>query len=140
MAIKREELMQKRQEVINRIENLERENKNARYVCNRYLEGYGLIEGMDKDTLLGAHVEIKGMFGTRDSALEELGFDTKRENDETYLGFTMDEWLKDLKTRAQVIRNEEKICDLEEAIAIIDNNLSEDDRFALEMESLASLL
>lgn len=139
MAIKRDELLAKREEVLTRIENLENENKNVRYVCNRYLEGFGMVESLEKDDLILAYRALKDAAGETDSALAELGFDVDKE-DKDYLGFSIDEWLTDLKTRAKVLKNLETIDKLEEAIDIIDNNLSEDDRFSLEMKALEELL
>ena len=139
MAIKRDELLTKREEVLTRIEELENRNKNARYVCNRYLEGFGMVESLEKDDLILAYRALKDAAGETDSTLAELGFDVDKE-DKDYLGFSIDEWLTDLKTRASVLKNLETIEKLEEAIDIIDNNLSEDDRFSLEMKALEELL
>lgn len=138
MAIKREELLKKREEIINRIDTLENENKAVRYTTNRYLEGYGLIEAMDKDTLILAYKSLTDASKGVNDTLAELGFE-KKEEDNEYLGFTIDEWKADLKLRAQVIRNEEKIADLEDALDILENNLSEEDKFALDMEALEDL-
>lgn len=138
MAIKREELLKKREEIMNRIDALENENKSVRYTCNRYFEGFGMIEAMDKDTLILAYKSLADASKGVNDTLAELGFE-KEEEDNEYLGFTIDEWKADLKRRAQVIRNEEKIIDLEDALDILENNLSDDDRFALDMEAFEEL-
>ena len=140
MAIKREELLSKREEVLGRIKNLEAEVKSTRFISNRYYEGYGMVENMDKDTLVAAFADLKNRMTAGSDALSELGFGKDALEDETYLGFTFDEWSQDFQTRAKQIRNEEKIEKLYAAIDIIEDNLSEEDRFSLDMKAVEELL
>ena len=140
MAIKREELLSKREEVLGRIKNLEAEVKFTRFISNRYYEGYGMVENMDKDTLVAAFADLKNRMTSGNNALSELGFGKDALEDETYLGFTFSEWSQDFQTRAKQIRNEEKIEKLYAAIDIIEDNLSEEDRFSLNMKAVEELL
>ena len=140
MAIKREELLSKREEVLGRIKNLEAEVKSTRCISNRYYEGYGMVENMDKDTLVAAFADLKNRMTSGNNALSELGFGKDELEDETYLGFTFAEWSQDFQTRAKQIRNEEKIEKLYAAIGIMEDNLSEEDRFSLNMKAVEELL
>lgn len=140
MAIKREELLSKREEVLGRIKNLETEVKSTRFISNRYYEGYGMVENMDKDTLVAAFADLKNRMTSGNDALSELGFGKDELEDETYLGFTFSEWSQDFQTRAKQIRNEEKIEKFYAAIGIIEDNLSEEDRFSLDMKAVEELL
>lgn len=140
MAIKREELLCKREEVLERIKNLEAEVKSTRFISNRYYEGYGMVENMDKDTLVAAFADLKSRMTSGSNALSELGFGKDELEDETYLGFTFAEWSQDFQTRAKQIRNEEKIEKLYTAVDIMEDNLSEEDRFSLDMKAVEELL
>lgn len=137
--ITRDQLLEKRKEVLAKIDTLTDEIRNAKYNTNRYYEGFGVVESMSKDTLVAATSDLKARMHMTSEVLDDLGFDAEKE-EKTYLGYTFEEWMNDFKTRAKVIRNEDKVSDLYEALTIIEDNLSEDDRFSLEMENLAALL
>ena len=102
---------------------------------------------MDEADLCAALKDLKARFAEDteyNNLAKELGLPmiTREEDDdeETYLGYTYNEWLEDFKTRAAYLNNEEKIDKLEEALRIIDKNLSEDDKFNLAMKDLEELL
>ena len=137
MAIKRDEVKSKRESVLAKIKELEESVKKTRFITNRYYDGYGLVEGMDKLTLTAAFKDLKSRMAS--DVMSELGFTNDDEEEETYLGFTLDEWMEDFKTRAKQIRDEEKIEKLQDAVCILEDNLSEDDKFALDMEAVEDL-
>ena len=140
MAIKREELLGKREEVLKRIETLMAEVKSVRFISNRYYEGYGMVENMDKNTLVAAYADLKSRMLGGNDALKELGFSEDCDGQDTYLGYTFEEWSEDFKNRAKQISNLEKIEKLDEAVEIMEKNLSEDDRFSPEMQTVEELL
>ena len=137
MAIKRDEVKSKRESVLAKIKELEESVKKTRFITNRYYDGYGLVEGMDKLTLAAAFKDLKSRMAS--DVMSELGFTNDDEEEETYLGFTLDEWMEDFKTRAKQIRDEEKIEKLQDAVCILEDNLSDDDKFALDMEAVEDL-
>jgi len=137
MAIKRDEVKSKRESVLAKIKELEESVKKTRFITNRYYDGYGLVEGMDKLTLAAAFKDLKSRMAS--DVMSELGFTNDEEEEETYLGFTLDEWMEDFKTRAKQIRDEEKIEKLQDAVCILEDNLSDDDKFALDMEAVEDL-
>ncbi len=99
-----------------------------------------MVENMDKDTLVAAFADLKSRMTSGSDALSELGFGKDELEDETYLGFTFAEWSQDFQTRAKQIRNEEKIEKLYAAVDIMEDNLSEEDRFSLDMKAVEELL
>lgn len=137
MAIKRDEVKSKREALLAKIKELEESVKKTRFTTNRYYDGYGLVEGMDKLTLASAFKDLKSRMAS--DVMSELGFTKNDDEEETYLGFTLKEWMDDFMTRAQQIRDEEKIEKLQDAVAILEDNLSEDDRFELDMEAVEDL-
>jgi len=137
MAIKRDEVKSKREALLVKIKELEESVKKTRFTTNRYYDGFGLVEGMDKLTLAAAFKDLKSRMAS--DVMSELGFTKDEDEEETYLGFTLKEWSDDFMTRAQQIRNEEKIEALYEAVGILEDNLSEDDRFELDMEAVEDL-
>ncbi|MBR4413628.1 MAG: hypothetical protein IKS60_08420 [Lachnospiraceae bacterium] len=148
MAIKREELAQKREEILAKIKDLNKGLKKTRYITNRYYEGIGVVESMDEADLCAALKDLKARFAEDDefnALAKELGLnvETKKEDEDeekTYLGYTYDEWMEDFKTRAAYLTTVDKVYKLEEALDIIDENLSEDDKFNLAMKDLEDLL
>lgn len=146
MAIQRNQLLAKKDEIIAKMEGIEKEQKKVRYVTNRYYEGIGVVSEMDESELVAALKDLKERFKAEseyDELAQELGLPIRqKKNDEelTYLGYTYDEWMEDLKTRAAYLNNEATLDKLDEALDIIDRNLSEDDRFNLEMQALEELL
>jgi hypothetical protein len=147
MAIQRNQLLAKKDEIIAKMESIEKEQKKVRYVTNRYYEGIGVVSEMDECELVSALKDLKERFKENteyDQFAQELGLPVrqKKEDDDepTYLGYTYDEWLEDFKTRAAYINNEVTLDKLDEALEIIERNLSDEDKFNMEMQALEELL
>ena len=149
MAIQRNQLLAKKDEIIAKMESIEKEQKKVRYVTNRYYEGIGVVSEMDESELVATLKDLKDRFKEEseyDELAAEIGLpsrssDRQKDDEEfTYLGYTYDEWMEDLKTRAAYLNNEATLDRLDEALDIIDRNLSEDDKFNLEMQALEELL
>lgn len=149
MAIQRNQLLAKKDEIIAKMESIEKEQKKVRYVTNRYYEGIGVVSEMDESELVATLKDLKDRFKEEseyDELAAEIGLpsrssDRQKDDEEfTYLGYTYDEWMEDLKTRAAYLSNEATLDRLDEALDIIDRNLSEDDKFNLEMQALEELL
>lgn len=147
MAIKRDELLAKKEEIIAKAKEIEKGQKKVRYITNRYYEGIGIVSEMDEPELVAALKDLKERFKENaeyDQFAQELGLPVrqKKEDDDepTYLGYTYDEWLEDFKTRAAYLNNEATLDKLDEALDIIERNLSDEDKFSLEMQALEELL
>lgn len=147
MAIKRDELLAKKGEITAKMQEIEKGQKKVRYITNRYYEGIGIVSEMDEPELVAALKDLKERFKENteyDQLSQELGLPVrqKKEDDDepTYLGYTYDEWMEDFKTRATYLNNEATLDKLDEALDIIERNLSEEDKFNLEMQALEELL
>lgn len=147
MAIKRNELLTKKEEIIAKMKEIEKKQKKVRYVTTRYYEGIGVVASMDEFELIAALKDLKNRFKENteyDQLAQEIGLQVcqKREDEDepTYLGYTYDEWFEDLKTRATYLNNEATLDKLGEALDIINRNLSEEDKFNLEMQTLEELI
>lgn len=147
MAIKRDELLAKKGEITAKMQEIEKKQKKVRYITNRYYEGVGVVSDMDEPELVAALKDLKDRFKEDteyDQLSQELGLPVrqKKEDDDepTYLGYTYDEWMEDFKTRAAYLNNEATLDKLDEALEIIERNLSEEDKFNLEMQALEELL
>ena len=79
-------------------------------------------------------------------AAEDLGIDlsTLDEEDQptvpTLCGYPVTEWIEDVKTRKAELDNIATIEKLTKAKALLENNLSEDDRFNIQMAQVADLM
>lgn len=146
MAIKRNELLVKKEEIIAKMKEIEKKQKKVRYVTTRYYEGIGVVASMDEFELIATLKDLKTCFKENteyDQLAQEIGLQVcqKKEDEEpTYLGYTYDEWFEDLKTRAAYLNNEATLDKLSEALDIINRNLSEEDKFNLEMQTLEELI
>lgn len=74
------------------------------------------------------------------AAATELGFDDLKKENVLVLGYTVDEWKNDFKTRATVIKLEEENEKLNMAFDILSRNMTEEDKFWLDMESVEQLI
>ena len=146
MAIQRNQLLAKKDEIIAKMESIEKEQKKVRYVTNRYYEGIGVVSEMDECELVSTLKDLKDRFKEASEYNElaaEIGLPVRqKKNDEepTYLGYTYDEWMGDLKTRAAYLNNEATLDKLDEALEIIERNLSDEDKFNQEKQALEELL
>lgn len=144
MSISKQELLQKREEIMKqRDENAkEIKERSDKFKCTRYFEGYGMSETMAKDDLIGATEELFKMTNveTRNAVCEELGFEPVDSDSITVYGYTKTEWLADFKNRAAVIKLSVENRKLNKALEIIERNLSEDDKFNLDMQKVEELI
>lgn len=142
--ITREELLKRRKEVKEKIEENKNEIKslNANYKCARVYEGFGPVPTLGKKALVGAlvHLTKKSDMEAINAAATELGFDDLKKENILVLGYTVDEWKNDFKTRAAVIKLEEENEKLNKAFDILSRNMTEEDKFCLDMESVEQLI
>lgn len=116
-------------------------NKKFTYITGeRYLTGWSIIKNIKNVKEL---VEILTyLLGQKSGSAEAealLGV-TNEVVDPTLCGYKVSEWIEDVKTRKAELDNNAHIANLKKAKAIVENNLSEDDKFALDMQKVADLL
>lgn len=135
--IDRANLMAKRAEVESEIKSLNA--KKFEYAIKRDVEG-GVIPQLPSAVqcveLLG---KVKRRFAFINEASEELGIQTEASKF-TYKGYAYSDIVSDLKLRIEELGTKERIDKLEKALVIIDKNLSDDDKFNMEMSKLSELL
>lgn len=141
-SISREEVKAKYQAVKEELAKLAEQEAPAYKTDNKYLPGIGLISELEtmKDVAKAAKY-IKEESGSFESAVEGVEL-TEAEAAEalaetTIMGFKPSVWLAEINQRVVELRKEKRIADLEKAKKILKKNLSEDDKFALDMESIA---
>lgn len=142
--ITREELLKRRKEVKEKLEENKKQisSLNANYKCARTYEGFGPVPTLGKKALVGAlvHLTKKSDMEAINAAATELGFDDLKKENVLVLGYTVDEWKNDFKTRATVIKLEEENEKLNMAFDILSRNMTEEDKFWLDMESVEQLI
>ena len=116
-------------------------NKKFNYVTGeRYLQGWSIIKNVKTlKELVEVATYLLGQKSNTSEAEKLLGV-TDTVVDPTLCGYKISEWLEDVKTRKAELDNVAKIANLKKAKTIIENNLSEDDKFALDMQKVADLL
>lgn len=142
MALKRDQLLAKRKELNEKVEKNSNEiaERKGKYKCARCYEGFGMVNTMGEGVLVLATVDLKEKSDVSqlNAAAVELGFEEFKNN--TVYGYAPEDWMHDFKNRAAIIKLEKENGKIEEALEIIERNLSEDDKFALEMDALAELI
>ena len=142
--ITREELLKRRKEVKEKLEKNKKEidSLNANYKCARTYEGFGPVPTLSKKGLVGAlvHLTKKSDMEAINAAATELGFEDLKKENVLILGYTVDDWKTDFKTRAAVIKFEEENVKLAKAFEILSRNMTEEDKFHLDMESVEQLI
>jgi len=120
--------------------------KKFQYITgDRYLTGWGVISEMtDKKELVEVYSFLKDQLKSTDEAAEELGIAPEELEIEdevpTLCGYKIKEWMQDVKTRIEELRLGEKTEKLQKAKGLLENNLSEEERFDLQMSMVESLI
>lgn len=116
-------------------------NKKFNYVTgDRYLQGWSIIKNIKKvKELVEVLTYLLGQKSNTTEAEKLLGVTTEVV-DPTLCGYKVSEWIEDVKTRKAELDNADKITNLKKAKTILENNLSEDDKFALDMQKVADLI
>jgi hypothetical protein len=140
--ITRENLLKQLEAVNDEIKNLE--SKEYNYATNRAWPGCMVVNTIDSITsLIKVWETIHNSIKTNSDAIKALGLDKLElvsEEDTQYYGYSLKEWEDDLKLRAIQFADAEKIKKLNKAKKILEKNMSEDDKFAQDMNAVADLI
>lgn len=140
--ITRENLLNQLEAVNNEIKNLEEKEYN--YKTNRAWPGCMVVNTIDSvNALIKVWETIHNSIKTNSDAIKALGLDKLElvsEEDTQYYGYSLKEWESDLKLRAIQFADTEKIKKLNKAKKILEKNMSEDDKFAQDMNAVADLI
>ena len=140
--ITRETLMQQLKAVGGKIETLE--NKKYEYQVKRQFPGCVLIKDINNvNALIKCWETIHNGTISRRSAIEGLNLVKMgliNEENDKHLGYAMKEWENDLHLKAEELKDRETLEKLYKAQEILERNMSEDDKFAAEMDTVSELL
>ena len=140
--ITRENLLKQLETVNDEIKNLE--SKEYNYKTNRAWPGCMVVNTIDSvNALIKMWETIHNSIKTNSDAIKALGLDKLElvtEDDTQYYGYSLKEWEDDLKLRAVQFADAEKIKKLNKAKKILEKNMSEDDKFAQDMNAVADLI
>ena len=140
--ITRENLLNQLEAVNNEIKNLEEKEYN--YKTNRAWPGCMVVNTIDSvNALIKIWETIHNSIKTNSDAIKALGLDKLElvsEEDTQYYGYSLKEWEGDLKLRAIQFADAEKIKKFNKAKKILEKNMSEDDKFAQDMNAVADLI
>lgn len=134
----KEQLLSKRNELIEAIKVLE--EKKFEYVVTRPFQQFGEISEMSNINLVCAYAKLKDLTSNIEDSAKELGIDMESEKAGTVQGFTFEEWKKDFITRKEQNDNYVKIGKYRQALFLIEENLSADDKFNIAMNSVSELI
>lgn len=139
MEITRNNLVESLNKIDEQIE--EYRSKKFKYITGeRYLTGWAIVSQVETQKEL---VEILTYLLSQKSDTSEaekmLGISPEQETP-TICGYTVDEWIEDVKTRKLHLDNIQRIQDLKKAKKLLESHLSEDDKFALDMQEVANIL
>lgn len=122
------------------------ESKKYEYKTNRAWPGLLKISDInDVDHLIRAYDAIDRDTNRYENTikmlnLEELGLVSDSDEPITFYGYTRDEWLSDLKLCAIELSDVNKLDKIKNAIKLLKKNMSEDDKFAADMNAVAKLI
>ena len=142
--INRENLLANLADLKTKKENLE--NEKFVYNIQRHWPGMGKVCEIDTAPELvrmwkAIHIDVNDdkqaltALNMNDGTFEE--FDPKETK---FYGYTVEEWDAEMMTKRNELAAQVKIEKLEKAIAILEKNMSEDDKFNAEMNMVDELL
>lgn len=113
---------------------------------DKYLTGWSIIKNVKSlKELLEILTYLKQQMTSVNDAAAELGIDLSTlegvdDSTPTLCGYKVTEWIDDVKTRKAELDNKEKLDKLFKAKKLLENNLSEEDKFELDMQRAMDLL
>ena len=139
MEITRQNLVESLNKINAQIE--ECKLKTFKYITGeRYLTGWAIICNVPTVKELAEILTyLLNQKSNTSEAEKLLGIESDTESP-TICGYTVDEWKDDVMTRKLELDNIHKIQDLKKAKEILEAHLSEDDKFALDMQKVAEFL
>jgi len=138
MALSRTQVKEK---LVKANEMLEKLNEDCEQefqfrTSSKYIPGYGTPSEIgSKEGLVKLYAHLNKDNAEFDSAARELGVEIP-ESDDKIQGFPKKVWIDEIKRKLTILTREDKIEKLERTIEILKENLSDDDRFAMDMDSI----
>lgn len=113
---------------------------------DKYLTGWSIIKNVKNiKELLEILTYLKQQMTSVNDAAAELGIDLSKiegveDSTPTLCGYKVTEWIDDVKTRKAELDNKEMLDKLFKAKKLLEANLSEEDKFELDMQRAMDLL
>ena len=113
---------------------------------DKYLTGWSVIKNVKSlKELLEILTYLKQQMTSVTDAAKDLGIDLNtlegvEDSTPTLCGYKVTEWIDDVKMRKAELDNKEKLDKLFKAKKLLENNLSEEDKFELDMKRAMDLL
>lgn len=123
----------------NEIASIKKLPKVSYITADKYVPQHGYIKEVSSlQAISKFHKFITEQDNELNESLELLGIteDELDEDEIKYLGFPLESWYTDIKTRLAELRQEIKVKKLKSDVKILKKNLSLDDKFELEMGKL----
>lgn len=143
--INRKNLVENLNKVNEQIETLK--SKKFEYKTgDKYLTGWSIIKNVKSlKEILEILTYLKQQMTNVNDAAAELGIDLSQiegieDSTPTLCGYKVTEWIDDVKTRKAELDNKAMLDKLFKAKKLFESNLSEDDRFELDMQRAVDLL
>jgi len=140
--ITRKTLVKNLTNVVNKIDELR--EKQYSFVTKRSIPGYGEVASIASvKVLINAYNYLHNQVKKNDAAITGLGLDKlgiALEEDTKILGYTIEEWDADLKIAANKIADINNLANFQKARDILEKNLGDDEKFEMDMNSVAELL
>lgn len=137
--IEKDEVLLKLEKIESTIKKIKKKKPHRFETLNKYLPGIGHVHELkDKVECVKAMKYINENSSKFDDNATELGLsaDEIDEDEITILGFEPSVWKTDIKARLEEIKDEENLEKLKHAKKLLTKNLSKDDLFAREMNSI----
>lgn len=103
-----------------------------------FLAGMSISGCPDIETIEGVYINVKEYFDNMEAAKKDLGI-IKGDSDKFY-GFTKADWIDSLKTRVSQIQDSKRLKELSKVLPVLEKNLTDSDKFELDMESIENNL
>lgn len=142
-TIKREEVKKKFTAVEKELDRLRKLPKPLYATASKYIPKVGYVHELETvKQILKAQKTVDAEREDYDASAKKLEIDSDdiEEENVTFMGFAFDVWDTDIKNRLEEIKTQATITDLERARKVLKKNLSSEDKFDLEMESIGDVM
>jgi hypothetical protein len=127
--MERKELRQTLSKMKNKISELEK--KRFKYfIAGKYIPSHGEVRIIeDEESLANAYAFVKKQFKNVSNDAEEIGIKIVKTDEALFLGYSLEEWKEEFKTRACELQNDSLIEQLTDSYEELSGFKSEDEKF-----------
>lgn len=137
--IERDQLVSKLRGVQGKIKSLKNQAQHSYKTMHKFLPNIGKICELETEVeLVRAHAYVKSETKTLEDSANELGVKLKT-SQLTLLGFSSTTWFEEIKIRLNEITRDAQLRELKTVESVLIDNMTEDDRFDLEVGNAAKL-